>query len=380
MASMATARSGTHRVSVLPGVDQAIEVRERPMPDLPPDGVLIRVELAGVCATDLHIVRGHIPDFGYPVTLGHELCGIVEEVAEGFGTDVRGRTVRRGDRVAVMPATPCGRCGPCRRADPVPACENFDVHGFSDPDARPGAGGWAQYVTGGPRTRLFVTDAPAHCAVLAEPASTPVEGLARAGFRLGDSVLVQGTGTVGLLAVAAAVTGGASRVVAIGGPARRLDLARTLGTDATVDIAELPRPSTRRDAVLNLSPNGRGYDLVVECAGVPSTVPEGLGYLRDGGTFVELGHFSDVGDVAINPYRHLLARDARVVASSGYSPDSFGRALGVCERLGDLAATLITHRLPLDRAGDAVGALSPEQGWTLDGDQVGKLVIDPWAG
>lgn len=338
----------------------------------------MRVDLAGVCATDLHIAEGHVPDFDYPVALGHELCGVLEHVGGDFGPDVRGRHLEPGQRVAVMPATPCGRCRACRAAGPVPACDGWDVLGFSNPSQRPAGGGWGQYVTAPAPARLFVTEAPPEVAVLAEPAATPVEGLLRAGFRLGDSVLVQGTGTVGLLAVAVVVTGGASRVVAIGGPARRLELARALGAVATVDIADLHDLDDRRNVVLDASPGGRGYDLVVECAGVPSTVPEGLGYLASGGTFLELGHFSDAGDVAINPYRHLLSRDARVIASSGYTPGAFGRALGLCERLGTDVAQLITHRLPLERAGDALHALTPDGGWRLDGDEVGKLVIDPW--
>ncbi len=353
-------------------------VQEQSLPEAPAKGLLVKVELAGICATDLHIAEGHIPGFSFPVTLGHEVCGVVEEVGLGFGTDVYGAHVKVGDRVVIMPATPCGHCAACLQASRYPSCENWDVIGFSNPEVRGAGGGWGQYVVCGPRTRVFVTTAPAEVAVFAEPAATPVEGLSRAGFRFGDSVLVQGTGTVGLLAIAVAVAGGADRVVAIGGPRMRLDLALALGASQVVDISELRDPEARRSDVLNASREGNGYDVVVECAGVPSTVPEGFGYLRRGGVFVELGHFSDVGTVPLNPYRDILSRDARMVSSSGYTADSFGRALGVVEKLGQLAADLITHRLPMSRAGDALQSLTPKAGWVLDGRAVGKLVIDPW--
>jgi L-iditol 2-dehydrogenase len=369
----------TFNVSTLPAAHAEPEVREQQKPAVPADGVLIRVEYAGVCATDLHIADGHIPGYDYPSTLGHEVCGIVEEIGAGFGCDVTGRRIRVGERVAIMPATPCGRCTPCRAGGRYPECDNWDVIGFSNPDKRPAGGGWGQYVLCNGRARLFVSAAPPENVVLAEPAATPVEGLLRAGFKLGDSVLVQGTGTVGLLAIAIAARGGASTITAIGGPARRLEIARDLGAAVVVNIADHSDAAARHDAVMAASPQGRGYDLVVECAGVPSTVPEGLGYLRRGGCFVELGHFSDVGAVEINPYQHVLSRDARMVSSSGYTPDSFSRALRVVEGLGDRAATLITHRLPLTRAGDALRALRPENKWQLDGVEVGKLVIDPWA-
>jgi len=369
----------TFKVSTLPAPHAEPEVRVQEKPVTPPDGLLLRVEYSGVCATDLHIAEGHIPGYSYPSTLGHEVCGIVEEIGPEFGADVTGRPVKAGDRVAVMPATPCGRCTACRHGGPYPDCADWDVIGFSNPERRRAGGGWGQYVLCNGRARVFVSDAPPENVVLAEPAATAAEGLLRAGFRFGDSVLVQGTGTVGLLAIAIAVRGGASTVAAIGGPARRLAIARELGASTVVNIGELPDPEARRDAVLAGSPQGQGYHIVVECAGVPSAVPEGFGYLRRGGCFVELGHFSDVGPAEINPYRHILSRDARMVSSSGYTPESFGRALYVTERLGDYAGTLITHRLPLERAGDALRALKPENSWQLDGVEVGKLVIDPWA-
>ncbi|MGW4028840.1 zinc-dependent alcohol dehydrogenase [Streptomyces sp. NPDC004838] len=368
-----------NRVVTLAAPNTPLEVREQPVPPVLDDQLLVRVELAGVCATDLHIQRGHIPDFVYPSTLGHELVGTVERVGPDFGTDVTGRALATGDRVVVMPATPDGTCPSCRRAGRLPACDGWDVIGFSDPRVRPAGGGWGQYVLcTSARARVFVTEAPAEVSVLTEPAATPVEGLTRAGLGFGDSVLVQGTGTIGLLAIAAARAFGAGRITAVGGPARRLEIARALGADEVVDIADVRDSAARVEQVTAASPHGRGYDAVMECAGVPSTLAEGLSCLANGGTYIELGHFSDVGDATLNPYHHLLSRDARLVAVSGYTPDSFRRALRVVENLGDAAAALITHRMPLDRAQDAVDALSPEGGYRLDGGEVGKIVIDPW--
>jgi threonine dehydrogenase-like Zn-dependent dehydrogenase len=367
----------TFQVSTLDAANGAFTVAEQPIPEVPADGLLVRIELGGVCATDVHIALGHIPGYSYPSTLGHESCGIVEQVGPEFGTDVTGAPVRVGDRVAIMPATPCGHCASCKQGGRYPNCENWDVMGFSNPDVRPAGGGWGEYVLLNGRARVFVSRAPAENVVLAEPAATPLEGLMRAGFRFGDSVLVQGTGTVGLLAIAAAAWGGAKTIAAIGGPARRLEIAKELGASTVVDIAELRDPDARREAVMAGSPNGAGYDYVVECAGVPSTVPEGLGYLVRGGCYVELGHFSDVGSTEINPYRDILSRDVRLVSSSGYTPDSFARALALVEGLGHKVAHLITHRLPIARAADAIAALQPLGGWKLDGTEVGKIVIDP---
>lgn len=369
----------TFRVPVLDRANGAFEVWEQELPAVPADGLLVRVEYSGVCATDLHISMGHLPNFHFPSTLGHEVCGIVEQVGAEFGTDVRGVKLKPGDRVAVMPATPCGTCASCKQDSRYQNCERPDVIGMSDPNQRIAGGGFGQYVLCNGRARVFVSIAPVENVVLTEPAATPIEGLSRAGFQFGDTVLVQGTGALGLLAIAAAAQGGARKVVAIGGPARRLELARDLGAEVTIGIADFPDAEQRRDAVLAASPEGNGYDIVIECTGVLSTVPEGLSYLTRGSCFIELGHFSDVGSVEINPYKHILSRDARIVSSSGYSPDSYGRALTLVENLGDMASRLITHRLPLDRVGDALNALRPENRWQIDGVEVGKIVIDPWA-
>lgn len=370
--------SGGNRTVVFDGPNGSAEVQDLPVPRVPEGGLLVRVERAGVCATDLHLYRGEIPGIGFPLSPGHEVVGVVEQAGPAYGLDAAGRAVREGDRVVVMPATPCGVCPGCKMSEGVPDCGDWDVIGFSGPTERAAGGGLAEYVLcPSPKSRVFVTGVSPDAAVLTEPAATPVEGIRRIGLELGDSVLVQGTGTIGLLAIAAAAASGAGQIDAIGGPARRLGLARHLGADEVFDISEFPDPGDRTDRVLEASPTGVGYDVVIECAGRPSTIPEGLGYVRKGGKYLELGHFSDVGAVNINPYHHLLKRDVRLTAVSGYSARSFSKALGLVEGRAASLERLVTHRLPLERSLDALLALTPERGWSVDGEEAGKIVMDP---
>jgi len=353
-------------------------LREAHLPALGPAGVVVRVELAGVCATDLHLWRGEIPGWPFPLQPGHEVTGIVEEVGPEHPPDLRGRAVRPGDRVVVMPATPKPGSPSAKLAETVPDAEEWDVIGFS-PEARPGGGGWGRYVVvPDGSARLAVTEAPAAAAVLAEPAATPLEGLRRMGVEYGDAVCVQGTGTVGLLAIAAVVASGCGPVVAIGGPAQRLALARGLGADLAIDIAEVTHSESRVEIARAVTPRGAGFDLVLECAGRPAALPEGLSLVTKGGGYLELGHFSDVGTVPLNPFGHLLARDIRLQASSGYRPRSFLKALQLVEAHADELARMVTPVLPLERAQDAILALTPEAGWTVDGREVGKIALDPW--
>jgi threonine dehydrogenase-like Zn-dependent dehydrogenase len=124
---------------------------------------------------------------------------------------------------------------------------------------------------------------------------------------------------------------------------------------------------------------GRGVDVAIEAAGVPSAVIEGIRCLRNGGRYCELGHFSDVGTVPINPWSHMLANNITLVGSSGYSPLHFIQSLRLLERRAFPYELLVTHRLPIERARDAVLSLTPEYGWKIDGVEVGKVTVNPSA-
>ena len=125
----------------------------------------------------------------------------------------------------------------------------------------------------------------------------------RAEVQMGDTVLVQGSGPVGLAAAAFASLSGAAQVLMIGAPADRLALALRLGVDSTWDVTDTSE-SERRAAILAQT-GGRGPDVVIEAAGNPSAIGEGLRLVRDGGTYVVAGHYTDVGEVSVNPHTEM---------------------------------------------------------------------------
>ena len=352
-----------------------------PVTDPGPGAFLLRTELSGTCATDTHIYLGEVPGIPYPVVMGHEFVGVIEKLGPGVERDTVGNPIKPGDRVVPMPATPCGACYECVvHPGPVVNCEAYDVIGFTNNDERTLAGGWSEIIHHqNPRTRFFKTELPPEIAVLAEPFSTSVHGVQRVGIKPGDTVLVQGSGTVGLLAIAAAISHGATRVIVTGGPKRRLEVARAFGADETIDIADVRDPAERVRMVREATVRGRGVDVAIEAAGVPGAIIEGIECLRNGGRYLEVGHFADVGPVAINPNRHLLANNITLAGSSGYGPDHFLQSLRLLERRAFPYEMLLTHRMPLSRVRDAVMALTPEGGWKIDGEEVGKVAIDPAA-
>ncbi len=138
------------------------------------------------------------------------------------------------------------------------------------------------------------------------------------GFRWGDTVVIQGSGPIGILAVAAAQEMGAGRVICVGAPEEpRLKLARRFGAEATVNLEEHRTPEARIRAVRDIV-GGFGADLVMDCSGHPTAGPEGIEFLRDGGTYVEMGQFTDAGSIDTNWHR-ICTKDINLLGSWAFT-------------------------------------------------------------
>jgi L-iditol 2-dehydrogenase len=184
---------------------------------------------------------------------------------------------------------------------------------------------------------------------------TGFHAVERAGIALGDTVVVQGSGPVGLNAAIFAQLAGALRVVMIGAPRARLEAARRLGVDETIDLTQASDAADRIAAVRTLT-DGRGADVVIEASGNPAAVPEGLEILRDAGRYVIVGQYTDGGDVALNPHRHLNRKHATVLGCWGYEYTHLHRSVALMARHRDRFRwrELITRRYSLDEANEAL--------------------------
>jgi len=352
---------GSGRAAIFRGTERVFDILEHPVPEPAPGAVLLRTELGGICGTDVHIYETGV---AAPMALGHEISGTVLALGGGVATDFTGRPIREGDRIVPHPGAAGGAYG--FRSDPAAGPPYF-------------TGGFGQYLSlCYPDSALFKVDAPAEIAVLLEPCSIAVHCIDRARIMIGDTVVVLGTGAIGLLTVFLARRSGAVNVIAIGGPKGRLDWATALGADTVIDIADVPDPGERLAAIQALTPGGRGADVVFECAGAKSAVAEGIDAVRIGGTFCEAGHFVDTGEIAINPNRHFVLKDLNLVAPYGSTREHFARARAVLEKDGASLAGLVSHRLPLDRIGEGFDALVGR--YHLDGRDAIKITIDPWLG
>jgi threonine dehydrogenase-like Zn-dependent dehydrogenase len=349
-------------------------VEEFEVPDPQPGTVLLRMELSGCCATDVHTYLGEW-NTTFPVMLGHENVGRVEAVGAGGQHDYLGHSLQPGDRVFARWGW-CGECLECTALRQPRRCRNRPASHAGAP--MPFSGGFAEYLyLNAPRTTFMLAmRTPASTAVLSEPLGVAVTAVRRAQPLPGDTVVVQGSGAIGLLTLGVARQSGAARIICVGGPAQRLEVARAFGADAVVDIGRLREPEERTRAVLDETPGGIGADVVFGCVGLAPAWSEGITFLRDGGRFMELGLASDTGEVRFNPATQLVARNLTFMGTLGLSDYQDAVAAGRILEAGRLPfEQLVSHQLPLERVGDAIEALNSN--YQLDGETALKIAIAP---
>lgn len=333
------------RVATFDGPGTRPKIRVVPRPTVGNSAALIRIGACGVCGTDLHILRGHWPKpLPWPLTLGHEVAGVIEEKGDGLEYDFMGQPLSVGAKVMLPPLMPCGECYYCvhypTRAN---RCLNPTYYGRYIPFEKPPHlwGSWAEMVYVDldmfPATKIYrIPDSMSlKLGSLAEPLTCTIRALNRAssagGFSVGDTVVIQGSGPIGALAIVAAREMGAGRVVMIGAPENpRLALCRAFGADATVSIEEHRTPQARIDAVRKMV-GGFGADLVMECSGHPSSGPEGIEMLRDGGTYVEMGQFTDAGSTDTNWHR-ICVKDISVLGSWAFTANDIPLGIQMLQR------------------------------------------------
>ena len=368
------------------------EIREYPVPEPGPGAALVRIGLSGICGTDKHTYQGCTSQYGgaaspsmtpFPIIQGHENVGTVTAL-NGPVYDFDGEPLEVGARVVVGPNVTCGRCFACTHHLPVALCANVRDYGNTISAAEPPHlfGGWVEYMYVLPGSYVYRVpdDLPSSVAVLAEVfavtacldrakqnASFPAEG-----FLFDDTVVVYGTGPVGLCHVMKARMLGAGTIIAVDLSETRLDFARRLGADHAIN-ASLIGAADRIEFVRGLT-GGRGGDVVVECAGVPEAVPAAIDLLRPGGTLLEVGNFADLGEVAISPHRHLCSKGIRLLGVSGQEPGAYvpGMRQMARYRKSYPVDEFVSDRYPLDEVTRAVER-------SIQPDSL-KVVINPWAG
>jgi len=382
----------TVKAAVLVGPGK-MQIREFPMPTPKRGAAVAKVVLAGICGTDKHSYRGEMRqgggtaaemDITLPIIQGHENVMVISDIdAEGSrNLEFHGHILKPGDRVTMCPDVACGHCYYCKHIASYPWCEKLQF-GYGNTrscdDGEHLYGGFAEYIYIEPGTRLYKVpdELPDELAVLSELMCVTYDiDKAREfytfegeGFGFNDSLVVQGSGPLGLAHIIKARMTGAGKIIATDISEYKLNLAKEFGADVVLNVNKTTQEE-RIDIVMQET-KGLGADIVAECVGYPSVVPEGLKMLRKAGMYLETGNFVDCGDVNINIHM-ICANNLRIVGMYNHSHTGYLPSMEMMLRFKDKFPwkKFISHRAALVETEAAI--------ITSMSDNSMKVVIDPW--
>ncbi len=331
-----------------------VDVRDMPRPTVGPDDVLVEVETAGICGSEIHIYHNEVTyKLNPPLILGHEFAGVIVEK----GAAVRGFDL--GDRVTVEThAYVCGRCRFCRAGD-YHVCPERRSFGFTM------NGAFTRYVCARQEILHHVpANVPLAEAALTEPLCVAYNALVeKTRIRPGDVVAILGPGPIGLFCVQVARLLGAGTIVVSGtGQDRsRLGLARELGADVVVN-AEEADPVER---VLDLS-QGVGADVVIDAAGPSITLRQSLAMVRRNGQITKIGWGPEPVGFSLDP---IIEKVITLQGSFSHTWQTWERCLALMSQGKLRTAPLISHRWPISRWQEAFAAIEDKTAV--------KILLDP---
>ncbi|MEQ5801508.1 NAD(P)-dependent alcohol dehydrogenase [Halomonas sp. H10-9-1] len=337
-----------------------IEIDDRPIPDIGPNDALIRVTTTTICGTDVHILKGEYP-VEKGLIVGHEPVGVIEKL----GANVQG--YREGQRVIAGAICPSFTSYACQDG-----CSSQDgghhAHGYKP------MGGWrfGNTIDGAQAEYLRVPDAQANLSpvpdgltddqVLMCPdiMSTGFAGAESANIKIGDSVAVFAQGPIGLCATAGARLRGAGLIIAVDGVDERLEMARKMGADVTLNFRQVDVV----DEIRKLT-GGRGVDASIEALGLQQTFEQALRVIKPGGTLSSLGVYSENLSIPLDAFCAGLG-DHRIVTSLCPGGKERMRRLMQIIDSGRLdLGPMVTHRYPLEKIVDAYDLFSHQRDGVL---------------
>jgi L-iditol 2-dehydrogenase len=319
------------KAAMLYGVKD-LRIEDVETPKVGASEVLVRVRAATTCGTDLKIYqRGYVERvIKLPTVFGHEWAGDVVEVGAGLEWPKKGMRVRAGN------SAPCLRCTMCQKGK-YNLCENMIWLW----------GAYAEYIKVPARmVAVNMQEIPQHVsyeeAAVAEPLACVLHGVEEVGVRLGDSVAVIGAGPIGLLHLLTVKKMGAGKVILIDLVEERLDFARKLGADETVNAGK----ENVEEKVRRLT-GGYGADVVIEAIGLPATWEQALKLVRKGGKVLEFGGCPPGTEIRLNT-EMLHYGEVTVLGTFHATPLHFRKALNLIASKTIDVRPLITRRMRLD--------------------------------
>ena len=311
-----------------------LKFQDWPKPQLDPGEILIKVNYAGICGTDMMIYSGKHPRVVPPRVLGHEIFGTIAESAAPAAGELK-----EGSRVAVFPLISCGRCAPCREGN-AHVCERLGLIGI-DVD-----GGFAEYVKALPEQLVPVpSGVKDEQAALIEPLSVAVHVVRTSGFQAGDTALVTGAGPIGNLIAQVLRAAGARRVMVSEAKPFRREMVQRNGFDVVNPEEERPHEAMGRLT------GETGFDHVFEASGARAAYRDAVlsAKVRGQITFVGLPKtFPEIDTLS------LVFKEIRTAGARVYTRKDYLAAISLLERRAVDVESVITDRLPLQKVEEGI--------------------------
>jgi len=321
-----------------------IELLDIPKPEPGPNEILVEVKAAGICGTDIHIYHDEFT-YNPPVVLGHEFCGVIAEVGKNIGD------WKRGDRVTSETAGyVCGQCRYCRTGR-YNLCLKRRGLGYHL------NGAFTKYIII-PRSEILhrLPDSVDFTSgALCEPSAVATHGVIElTKISSGDFVAVLGEGPIALLALQLARSAGAGKVAVTGIIESRLEMAKTLGADLTINVE-------REDPVKAIAglTEGYGADVVLECSGSPTAASQGLQIVRKGGSYTQFGLFSKPIQI---DFDQIAYKEVRTTGVFSHKWSSWETALKLIASGRLLTKPLVTHIFPITEWQQGFDAMQKKTG------------------
>lgn len=334
------------------------KVTDRPIPEIKPDEVLLKVGAAGICGTDAHLLQldenGYTKYDGhskYPIIIGHEFAGEVVEI----GANVT--SLKVDDLVSAESMSWCGECVACRMGM-FNQCQNLEEPGLTYD------GGFAEYVAVKAKYCYLLNDimqlyndkmSAFELGAMIEPTGVAYNGLfvRGGGIRPGGHAVVFGAGPVGLAAISLMKTSGAAKLICFETTAERRQLALDMGADYAFDPIKLAKDKVDSSEMLMDLTNGRGISLFAECSGATNaTYPVMQGALAIGGKIIQIGH--TVGKTNIDLYQYQF-NAATISGSNGQSGQGIYSDVIALMANGRIdMRKMVTARVPLENIMDGM--------------------------
>ena len=347
----------TAHVAMLTALEH-YDVKEYPIPDIGDDDILVKVEGCGICGTDAHEFKRD--PFGLiPLVLGHEGTGEIVKMGKDVKVDSAGKPLKVGDKVVT-----------CMIFKDNPDITMFDLNkqnvGGADvygllPDDDIHLNGWfSDYILIRKGSTVFnVSDLDLKSRILIEPCAVLIHAVERAKttgiLRFNSRVVVQGCGPIGLICIAILRTMGIENIVAVDGNQQRLDFAKRMGADNSVNFMNHKGIEALSGAVKEAF-GGYEADFAFQCTGSPVAHANIYKFIRNGGGLCELGFFINGGDATINPHFDLCSKEITLVGSWVYTLRDYATTFDFLKRakaIGLPMDDLITHEFPLEQINEA---------------------------